>query len=133
MNTEELKRFIALEERRRQLETEIDTVKAEATQLEQLLLPEFERSGVEKVSMDGRTVYLERKLWAKAKDGNKAAVCIALKRAHLGDFVEETFNTNSLSAYVRELDREEKRLPPSLCGVLEISEVFKLRTRRSQP
>jgi len=33
MNTEELKRFIALEERRRQLETEIDAVKAEAAQL----------------------------------------------------------------------------------------------------
>ena len=132
MNTEELKRFISLEERRRQLETEIDTVKAEAAQLEQLLLPEFERSGVEKVSMDGRTVYLERKLWAKAKDGNKAAVCKALKRAHLGDFVEETFNTNSLSAYVRELDREERPLPSSLRDVLEVSEVFKLRTRRSQ-
>ena len=132
MNTEELKRFIALEERRRQLETEIDIVRSEAAQLEQLLLPEFERNGLEKVSFDGRTVYLERKLWAKAKDGNKAAVCKALKRAHLGDFVEETFNTNSLSAYVRELDREDRPLPPSLRDVVEISEVFKLRTRRSQ-
>ena len=118
MNTEELKRFIALEERRRQLETEIDVVKAEAAQLEQLLLPEFERNGLEKVSIDGRTVYLERKLWAKAKDGDKAAVCKVLKRAHLGDFVEETFNTNSLSGYVRELDREEKPLPPNLRDVL---------------
>jgi len=131
MNTEELKRFVALEERRRQLETEIDTVKAEAAELEQRLLPEFERGGLEKISIDGRTVYLERKLWAKAKDGDKAVVCKALKRAHLGDFVEETFNTNSLSAYVRELDREERPLPPTLHGVLEISEVFKLRTRRS--
>ena len=131
MITEELKRFVALEERRRQLETEIDTVKAEAAQLEELLLPEFERNGLEKVSIDGCTVYLERKLWAKAKDGDKAAVCKVLKRARLGDFVEETFNTNSLSAYVRELDREEKPLPPSLREVLEISEVFKLRTRRN--
>jgi len=101
--------------------------------IEQLLLPEFERNGLEKVSIDGRTVYLERKLWAKAKDGDKAAMCKALKRAHLGDFVEQTFNTNSLSAYVRELDREEKPLPPSLRKVVEISEVYKLTTRRSQP
>ena len=131
MNTEDLKQFIALDERRRQLEAEIDTVKAEAAQLEQALLPEFERDGLERVSIDGKTVYLERKLWAKAKDGDKAAVCKALKRAHLGDYVEETFNTNSLSAYVRELDREDRELPPSLREVLEISEVFKLRTRRS--
>jgi hypothetical protein len=131
MNTDELKRFVALEERRRQLEAEIDAIKAEAAQLEESLLPQFEQTGLEKVSIDGRTVYIERKLWAKAKDGDKAAVCKALKRAHLGDYVEETFNTNSLSAYVRELDREGRPLPPSLREVLEVSEVFKLRTRRS--
>ena len=131
MNTEELKRFVALEERRRQLEAEVETIRAEATELEQRLLPQFEQEGFEKISIDGRTVYVERKLWAKARDGNKAAVCKALKRARLGDYVEETFNTNSLSAYVRELDREERPLPPSLREVLEVSEVFKLRTRRS--
>jgi hypothetical protein len=131
MNTDELKRFVALEERRRQLEAEIDTLKAEAAELEMSLLPQFEQGGLERVSIDGRTVYIERKLWAKAKEGDKAAVCKALKRAHLGDYVEETFNTNSLSAYVRELDREGRPLPPSLREVLEVSEVFKLRTRRS--
>lgn len=131
MNTDELKRFVALEERRRQLEAEVDSVKAEAAELEQRLLPQFEQSGMERVFIDGRTVYIERKLWARAKDGDKHAVCRALKRCRLGDYVEETFNTNSLSAYVRELDREERPLPPALAAVLEVSEVFKLRTRRS--
>jgi hypothetical protein len=131
MYTEELKRFVALEERRRQLEAEVDTIKTETAELEQRLLPQFELEGFEKISIDGRTVYVERKLWAKAKDVNKAAVCKALKRARLGDYVEETFNTNSLSAYVRELDREDRPLPLGLRDVLEVSEVFKLRTRRS--
>lgn len=131
MNTDELKRFVSLEERRRQLEAEIDTIKAEASELEGRLLPQFEQAGMERVSIDGRTVYIERKLWAKAKEGDKPAVCKALKRCRLGDYVEETFNTNSLSAYVRELDREGRKMPPSLAAVLEVSEVFKLRTRRS--
>ena len=131
MNTDELKQFVALEERRRTLEAEIDTIRAEATELEQRLLPQFEQSGLERVAIDGRTVYIERKLWAKAKEGDKAAVCKALKRCRLGDYVEETFNTNSLSAYVRELDREERQLPATLAAVLDVSEVFKLRTRKS--
>jgi hypothetical protein len=131
MNTDELKRFVALEERRRQLEAEVEAVKAEAAELEQRLLPQFEHSGMERVSIDGLTVYLERKLWAKAKDGDKPSVCTALKRCHLGDYVEETFNTNSLSAYIRELDRERRPLPPTLAPVLDVSEVFKLRTRRN--
>ena len=131
MNTDELKRFVALEEQRRQLEAEVDTIKAEAAELEGRLLPQFEQSGTERIAIDGRTVYVERKLWAKAKDGDKPAVCKALKRCRLGDYVEETFNTNSLSAYVRELDREGKPLSPALAAVLDVSEVFKLRTRRS--
>jgi len=131
MNTDELKRFVALEERRKQLEAEVDSIKAEAAELEGLLLPQFEQSGMERVAIDGRTVYVERKLWAKAKDGDKPSVCKALKRCRLGDYVEETFNTNSLSAYVRELDREGRQMPPSLVAVLDVSEVFKLRTRRS--
>ena len=131
MNTEELKRFVALEERRRQLRPRSTPSKPKPRNSNNVCCPQFEQGGFEKVSIDGRTVYVERKLWAKAKDGDKAAVCKALKRARLGDYVEETFNTNSLSAYVRELDREDRPLPPSLREVLEVSEVFKLRTRRS--
>ena len=62
MNTDELKRFVALEEQRRQLEAEVDTIKAEAAELEGRLLPQFEQSGMERVAIDGRTVYVERKL-----------------------------------------------------------------------
>jgi len=32
---------------------------------------------------------------------------------------------------VRELDRDGRPLPPTLAAVLDVSEVFKLRTRRS--
>jgi len=131
MNSEQLKRFVALEERRRQLEEEIDQLKAEAVELEQALMPQFEQAGIERVSIDGRTVYVERKLWASAKNGDKQALCKALKRARLSQFVQETFNSQSLSALVREWDRDGRPMPPSLREVLEVSEVFKLRTRRS--
>ncbi len=36
---------------------------------------------MERVAIDGRTVYVERKLWAKAKDGDKPSVCKALNAA----------------------------------------------------
>jgi len=131
MNSEQLKRFVALEERRKELEGEIDRIKAEATEIESALMPQFEQAGIERVSVDGRTVYIERRLWAAAKNGDKPALCKALKRARLSDFVQETFNSQSLSALVREWDREGRAMPPSLREVLEVSEVFKLRTRRS--
>lgn len=131
MNAEQLRTFVTLEQQRLDLEIQIDAIKRETAELEAALLPQFEQDAIDRISIDGRTVYVERKLWAKAKDGDKPSVCKALKRCRLGDYVEETFNTNSLSAYVRELDREGRPLPPSLATVLDVSEVFKLRTRRS--
>jgi hypothetical protein len=131
MNAEQLRTYVNLEQQRLDLEAQIDAIKKETAELEAALLPQFEQDAIDRISIDGRTVYVERKLWAKAKDGDKPAVCKALKRSRLGDYVEETYNTNSLSAYIRELDREGKQLSPSLATVLDISEVFKLRTRRS--
>jgi hypothetical protein len=131
MNTDELKQFIYLEKRRRQLEAEIDVIKGQSAELEASLLPQFEQAGMERVAIDGRTVYVERKLWARAKGGDKQAVCKALKRARLGVYVQESYNANSVSAYIRELDREGRPMSPGLAKVLEVSEVFKLRTRSS--
>ena len=131
MNAEQLRAYVNLEQQRLDLEARIDAIKRETAELEAALLPQFEQDAIDRITVDGRTVYVERKLWAKAKDGDKPAVCKALKRCRLGDYVEETFNTNSLSAYVRELDREGRQMPPSLAAVLDVSEVFKLRTRRS--
>jgi len=131
MNAEQLRTYVNLEQQRLDLEARIDAIKKETAELEASLLPQFEQDAIDRISIDGRTVYVERKLWAKAKDGDKSAVCKALKRCRLGDYVEESYNTNSLSAYIRELDREGKQLSPSLATVLDVSEVFKLRTRRS--
>ena len=131
MNAEQLRSYVTLEQQRLDLEAQVEAIKTETAELETLLLPQFEQEAIERISIDGRTVYVERKLWAKAKDGDKPAVCKALKRCRLGDYVEETYNTNSLSAYIRELDREGKPLSQALATVLEISEVFKLRTRKS--
>ena len=131
MNAEQLRTYVTLEQQRLDLEAQVEAIKKETAELETLLLPQFEQEAIERISIDGRTVYVERKLWAKAKDGDKPAVCKALKRCRLGDYVEETYNTNSLSAYIRELDREGKPLSQALATVLEISEVFKLRTRKS--
>lgn len=131
MNMEQLRRFVEIEEIRKSLESQIEQLKAEAAQLESLILTDFEHDGVDRVTLDGKTIFIERRLWASAKNGDKQALCKALKRARLSEFVQETFNSQSLSALVREWDREGRPIPPSLREVLEVSEVFKLRTRRS--
>lgn len=130
MDDLKLKRFSELAARRRELESELNAVRAEMAELEAYLLEAFEKAGISNVSVDGMTCYLHRQLWARAKEGNYERACMALREVGLGRLVEQRFNTNSLSAWVREHEAEGKALPSALADAIEVSEVFSVRTRK---
>ena len=54
----------------------------------------------------------------------------ALKKAKLGEYAAPRVNTQSLSAYMRELDEAGEDMPAALKGIIKLSEVFKVRTRK---
>lgn len=81
---------------------------------------------------------MRRQLWTNARDGDYQSACDALVEAGLGDFVGPRFNTNTLSAWVREQGEAGEspeeiaaRLPGNLAQALSITESFKLVTRAS--
>ena len=125
-----LKRFVQLEKRRRELESQLKEAKAESGHLEAMLLEKFAESGIASIKVDGLTVYLHRQLWAGPIDGNYIAACEALQAVGLGDMVEPRFNTNTLSAWVRERDKEGEALPPTLSEAIKVTEQFSIRTRK---
>lgn len=152
MNTALLRQFAALHDRKARLETEIDEIKVQLAQLEPMLMDEFSQESVNKMTVtfpvvlapgvDGAapieasmkaTIYLERKLWCKIVDGDTPRAIAALKAA--GDdwavFVKEGFNSNTLSARLRESEKAGDPLPAALAGAIETSEVFSLRVRRT--
>lgn len=99
-----LDEFVELTMRKRDLERQLRAVKEQIEPLAAQLLDEFSSEGVsgKRHEGTGRMVSISRKVWARAADGDKPAACEALKDAGLGDYVQEGFNTNSLSAYFRE-------------------------------
>lgn len=104
-----LDRFIKAKERKALIERELRAIEDELAPLEEELLAEFAAEGVDgkRHAQSGRLVSIRRQIWARPAIDRPAA-CQALK-AHedLAPYVEETFNTNSLSAYFRE---EAKRI-----------------------
>jgi hypothetical protein len=130
MNVEKLHRFTELETRRRQLQEELRAVDAESLELEAELLSEFERAGIQNMKVNGVTVYLHRQVWANAREGDYDRACAALLDAGLPELVERRFNTNRLSAWVRERTREGEEIPDALKDGIEISERFSIRTRK---
>lgn len=128
---EQLTKFVAIVEEREQVEERLAELKKEQARLEQVLLQHFERDGISSVKCNGRTVYLHRSLVVRAKDNDRDRVLVALRSAGLTDYVEESWNTSSVQAYVRECERNNQDLPAQLAEALEQTELFFVRTRRS--
>jgi hypothetical protein len=147
MNMEQLKEFVALEKRKRDLDSELKAIGARLDDLEQALVPQFLADGVASMKVDGRTVYIAQDIHASPA-GDRAEVIAALKRSELGQYVSENYNTQSLRAFVREVAEEARlrcqqqdrlfteeevraALPSPLSDALKISFVHSLRSRKA--
>lgn len=135
MNIQKLQLFAQRSDLKRTLEEELDNVKAELAELEQALLAQFEEDGVPAMKLnrpDGSvtTVYLHRQTWAGPIDGDYRRACEALREAGMGALVQIRFNTQQVSAVIREMTKGGEALPEVLADNLKITERFSLRTRK---
>jgi hypothetical protein len=123
-----LEEFLTLTDQVDTIDTALAHLKKRRAGVEERLRTEFTQVGVSQLkATDGRVVYLSRTLWARAKDGDKLAVTRALRSIGAADLVTETFNTNSLSAYVREFDKDDREIPAVLADVITVAETFQLK------
>lgn len=124
-----LKKILNLDDEKKRLDARIKEIRAERAVLEETLMNEFAENGINQMKVDGKTVYLTRELWASPKDKDQSFNY--LKLIGLGDYVAETVNSNSISAFVREMEKSQEPLPDGFEDHFRVSEVFKIKTRRS--
>ncbi len=132
-----VQKFVVLERRRRKLEVDLSQIKTDLATAEPIALEWMSNNGIDSCVVADMTAYVKRELWAKRPDDVSAEeLCEGLTAAGLEEFVHPATNMQTLSGYVRELDKdkddpaEELQLPPELDGLLEVSERFRLRTRK---
>jgi hypothetical protein len=145
MNTELLREWLTLDERKRQLKADLEDVEEQIAQKIDAVTDEFINSGVNNIRIDGRTVYVACDRWPKVK-GDKSVLVAAMKANSLGDFVKEDFNTQSLRGVMNEwihtrmneLTPEERAvfdvndaIPEALRDSLGVSEVYSIKSRKS--
>lgn len=135
MELKHARRFAALLSEKRALETKLDAVKESMKELEPLLLDQMRDENMPKLNLtvDGEsmTLYPHSVLWLFPGDGGREGVVKALKRARLGEFVKEDYNTSTLSAWARERLSEGQALPPTIEKVVNMEERVSLRGRRA--
>lgn len=128
--------YVKQTERKRRLEEELKDAKARLEEMEPRIVEQFQADGVQSLNVDGYTVYLNRKLFGGAKDGDKPAMMAALKAT--GDeswmfLVEDNVNHQRLQARIRECPQDENGmpvLPESLRGAIAIYEEFTIGARK---
>lgn len=135
--------FIALDAKRKALEGDVDKLKEQLAVLEPQIMQRFENAGMQSMkSTSGVTLYINRQLWASPRNGDHATLVAALREIGLTDMIKTQCNTQTLSAYIREQEKDLftgkaspdeliAKLPPVLQSCVEISEKFGLRAKRS--
>ena len=130
-----LHRYWDLTRDRQMLEAKLEEIKARLTETQQEILDQFARDGVSSVKVtDGNedaTIYLHKQMWARPKDGDYVATCFALRRNGLSSFVKETVNLQTLSAYVREQEKEGQPLPSDVAETLDVRTEYAVRVRKA--
>lgn len=135
MDTADVRQYVALRQRVKELEAAAKGVKEEADSIEQRLLDEFAQEGVDRMTLDGITVYLKNDHYPAMKDGvDRAQVVAALAgNEHSRGLVTEGYNGNSFNAFIRELAGPEgdQPLPEYLADLVEVHTKSSLRTRKA--
>lgn len=126
LDMELVSRFAELKHKLNGAKAEIETIKEELAGLEEAVRAQFLDNGVQNVPVrlaDGgqMTVYLRSLLFVKPKE-DRFDVMVALKECGLGDLISSNYNTNSLSAWVRECLANEHPIPAALDEVIIVDE-----------
>lgn len=148
MDTKQFAEFAKLKDQEAHLKGELKKVQEEIGGMEKRLLEEMDEEGLMdkitvRVGMDDegrpltRTIYRRRQLWAGHINGRDTLV-EALKDAGLDEFVGETFNAQTLSAYVRSFDPDGRLapeevkalLPQAIQDQIKVTEKHELRAKR---
>lgn len=139
---EKVAAFVAVEAELAELMAKAEEATARKRKLESELIEIFQDTGTQKVTANGRTAYLHRTLYARAKNG-KASVIEALREAGLGDYINDDYNASRLAGYVREVEKNLTdgkggadpadiiaALPEPLREVVAVGETYAIRTRK---
>jgi hypothetical protein len=146
VDTDLLRKWLALDDRKRQLKADLESVMADLDEINEAVQAQFADNGIDNIRLDGRTVYISCDRWPRAKGGDKPALVEALRRNGLEQYVKEDFNTQSLRGLTNEMIRNyeaeltpERRatfsvndaIPEGLRDYLEITEVYNVKSRKA--
>lgn len=123
-------RYIELTLRKRDLDAESRRVGEQLDQIEAALLEQWIEEGRQSERINGVTVYISKRTWATAREGDRQAVVRTLEALDMRDMV--TFNTQTLSAWFKEQAEAGQEVPATLAEVVNLEDRHSLNVRKGK-
>ena len=104
--------------------------------VEAALTEQFVNAGTDEIRIDGTKGTLKSTIWARkrAEETTQADVAAALRADGLAHMVTpEGYNSNTLSAWLRDLEAEGRPIPPNVAKLIEPSEVWSIGLTTARP
>ena len=129
MNLDRLKRFVELKNKVKEFEAVTDTLKDELKTLEAAIVEDFATAGIDKITINGQTIFIQKQIWAKVEDKQKAIDMLKASE-YYNHYVYETYNTQQISAVIREYIKNGDEIPPEFKDVIGYSETFNVKVTK---
>ncbi len=122
----------AAKDRKKQLDAEVKENNAVIEDLDRRLSEAMAEQEVDRFSRNGSLFYLNSRLFASPKVGEKDTMIAALKANGYGDLVIETVNSGTLSSFAKErmAETETGELPDWLDAVISTFEKVSVGVRK---
>ena len=137
--------FLELIREKRRLNHRLEEIQEEINSLEPLLLSHFGQNAITQMKLEGMTLSPQRMPWVYPQDGvSRQTVCAVLKASNLASFVTENYSTQTLTAYIKELEEHHQLLrldneqavldllPQALAEIIEIRPSYRLHVASSR-
>jgi len=132
LDTDRLMKYARLYSARKKLKTKYESLGKEIEAMEEGLIGHMSENQMDKCNLKGGyVIYLDTKIWPKLKT-SRDKVIEALKANGHGDIVNETYNTNSLASWLRELAAMDESIPEGLQNFIESNPVTSLLVKKSK-
>ena len=132
MNTDTLRQYVADKAELSLLEAKVKRMKATLRLAEQDVLTELSHSGTQRITIDGKTLYVRQDLYASVKPGvDPEAAMKVLDDLNLTEFHKERITLQSVSAWIRERRANDEEIPADFKAVFKAEPVFRVGVTNS--
>ena len=121
-----------LRDRKKALGDELKAVNDRITELEEQLASKMVEEEIQSFQRSGKTFYVTTKVFANAVPERKAQLFAWLKENGFGDMVQETVNSQTLAAWVREQLADSDQLPEGLGELINVYEKTTVGVRKAK-